>query len=129
MTVQHAKNPKTGKRGYDEWNFEAFPTQTGCYAQLEITLHPTDVSFHHTEVEETHLKNVPDTLPELADQHEPLDIAADVNRRNVFIDNIGISKNNGPVQESASGMVVDYQVQHQPIFRPHRRHYHAKTTF
>lgn len=92
VTVQHAKNPKTGKRGYDEWNFEAFPTQTGCYAKLEITLHPTDVSFHHVEVKETHLKNVPDPLPELADQHEPLDIAADVNRRNVFIDNIGSPK-------------------------------------
>lgn len=92
VTVRHAKNPKTGKRGYDEWNFEAFPTETGCYAKLEITLHPTDVSFRHVEVKETHLKNVPEPLPELADEHEPLKIAADVNTRNVFIDNIGSPK-------------------------------------
>lgn len=92
VTAQHARNPKTGKRGYDEWNFEAFPTETGCYAKLEITLHPTNVSFKHVEILETHLQNIPDPLPELADEHHPLEIAADVNHRNVFIDNIGSPK-------------------------------------
>lgn len=92
VTAQHARNPKTGKRGYDEWNFEAFPTATGCYAKLEITLHPTNVSFRHIEILETHLQNIPDPLPELADEHHPLVISSDVNHRNVFIDNIGSPK-------------------------------------
>ncbi len=92
LSAQHAKNPKTGKRGYDEWNFEAFPTETECCAKLEITLHPTNVSFRHLEILETHLQNIPDPLPELADGHRPLEIASDVNHRNVFIDNIGSPK-------------------------------------
>lgn len=95
VTAQHAKNPKTGKRGYDEWNFEAFPTETGCYAKLEITLYPTSVSFHKVEMLETHLKNIPDPLPEIASEHEPLPIGSDVNKRNVFIDNIGSPKTMG----------------------------------
>ena len=92
VTARHARNPKTGNRGYDEWNFEAFPTETGCYAKLEITLHPTDVSFRHVEILETHLENIPHPLPEIADEHNPLPIGSDVNERNVFIDNIGSPK-------------------------------------
>ena len=92
VTAQHAKNPSTGKRGYDEWNFEAFPTETGCSAKLEITLHPTDVSFHKVEMLETHLKNIPDPLPEMGSEHKPMPIWSNVNNRNVFIDNIGSPK-------------------------------------
>lgn len=92
VTAQHAKNPATGRRGFDEWNHEAVPTQTGCGARLEITLHPTDVSFRHVEMLETQLKNIPDPLPELADEHHPLPIWSDVNECNVFIDTIGSPK-------------------------------------
>ena len=77
VTAQHAKNPSTGKRGYDEWNFEAFPT---------------DVSFHKVEMLETHLKNIPDPLPEMGSEHKPMPIWSNVNNRNVFIDNIGSPK-------------------------------------
>lgn len=92
VTAQHFKHPETGKRGYDAWNSEAVPTQTGCSAKLEITLYPTDVNFHRVEILETHLEDIPDPLPEIADKHNPLPIGCDVNKCNVFIDNIGSPK-------------------------------------
>lgn len=95
VTSLHAKDPKTGKRGFDEHRFDAWPTEPGCGAKLEITLQPTDVSFKKLEILETHLQNVPDPLPEMADEHRPLPIGSDVNVRNVFIDNIGSPKSWG----------------------------------
>lgn len=92
VTALHAKDPKTGKRGFDENRFDAWPTEPGCGAKLEITLHPTDVSFKKLEILETHLQNIPDPLPEIADEHRPLEIGTDVNVRNGFIDNIGSLK-------------------------------------
>ena len=40
-------------------------------------------------ISKTHLKNIPKPLPEMADEHKPLVIAADVNGRLVLIDNTG----------------------------------------
>lgn len=40
-------------------------------------------------ISKTHLKNIPEPLPGMADEHKPLVAAADVNGRFVLIDNTG----------------------------------------